>query len=200
MSVSLSSCQTNGNEDDKAYFIGQYMVLSGDFFGERALLGDEVRTANIIAQAPGVEVLTLDRLDLRESFLKLIGDLEALKRDYGDKERLAQVTIEPPSPTKDIIREEFAHVQLKNIKRLATLGVGGFGRVELTLQDIPRYKIRVYVTGSMPWRRIMDYSQGSSKFNVLNESVSFISANMLFLSYLIIVNPMFEINFILKFL
>ena len=33
----------------------------GDFFGERALLGEEVRTANIIAQAPGVEVLTLDR-------------------------------------------------------------------------------------------------------------------------------------------
>ena len=33
----------------------------GDFFGERALISDEVRTASVIAMAPGVEVLSLDR-------------------------------------------------------------------------------------------------------------------------------------------
>jgi cGMP-dependent protein kinase len=33
----------------------------GDFFGEKALLGEEVRTASVIAMAPGVEVLSLDR-------------------------------------------------------------------------------------------------------------------------------------------
>ncbi|VDL75477.1 unnamed protein product [Nippostrongylus brasiliensis] len=131
------------------------ILNQGDFFGERALLGDEVRTANIIAQAPGVEVLTLDR----ESFLKLIGDLEALKRDYGDKERLAQVSLEPPSPTKDIIREEFAHVQLKNIKRLATLGVGGFGRVELfkTYRDTKYvYMLLEVCLGGELWTTLRD--------------------------------------------
>lgn len=35
---------------------------------------------------PGVEVLSLDR----NNFLKLIGDLDALKKDYGDAERSKQ--------------------------------------------------------------------------------------------------------------
>lgn len=38
---------------------------------------------------------------------------------------------EPPSPSKAAIEKEFAVLQLKQLKRLATLGVGGFGRVEL---------------------------------------------------------------------
>lgn len=33
----------------------------GDYFGEQALLKEEARTANVIAMAPGVECLTLDR-------------------------------------------------------------------------------------------------------------------------------------------
>jgi CRP-like cAMP-binding protein len=37
------------------------VLKQGDFFGEKALLGEEVRTASVIALAPGVEVLTLDR-------------------------------------------------------------------------------------------------------------------------------------------
>ncbi|KAK5985232.1 cGMP-dependent protein kinase [Trichostrongylus colubriformis] len=145
------------------------ILNQGDFFGERALLGDEVRTANIIAQAPGVEVLTLDR----ESFLKLIGDLEALKRDYGDKERLAHVSIEPPSPTKDIIREEFAHVQLKNIKRLATLGVGGFGRVELVC--INGDKSRTFALKALKKKHIVDTRQQEHIFaerNIMMETNS----------------------------
>ena len=127
----------------------------GDYFGERALLGEEVRTASIIAMNPGVEVLTLDR----ESFLKLIGDLESLKRDYGDLQRRATHSARtasggaaPPSaaggattarpelssPTRagSVVAlpepaAEFAAIQLRQLKRIATLGVGGFGRVEL---------------------------------------------------------------------
>lgn len=63
--------------------------------------------------------------------MKLIGDIEGVKKDYGDKERLATVVHEPPSPVKEDIRAEFAEVKLNQIKRIATLGVGGFGRVEL---------------------------------------------------------------------
>ena len=128
------------------------ILNQGDFFGEKALLGgylgaecrditkspfvgEEVRTANVIAMAPGVEVLTLDR----ESFLKLIGDLEALKhRDYGDLQRRATLSArslgeQPPSPTKaePAVEDEFTQLQLRQLKRIATLGVGGFGRVEL---------------------------------------------------------------------
>ncbi|PAV87173.1 hypothetical protein WR25_02385 isoform F [Diploscapter pachys] len=139
----------------------------GDFFGERALLGEEVRTANIIALAPGVEVLTLDR----ESFLKLIGDLEALKKDYGDKERLARVIHEPPSPPKEDFREEFASVQLKHLKRIATLGVGGFGRVELIC--INGDKSRTFALKALKKKHIVDTRQQEHIFaerNIMMET------------------------------
>ncbi|KAK7111795.1 hypothetical protein V1264_011370 [Littorina saxatilis] len=59
----------------------------GDIFGEKALLGEDRRTASCIAQPPGVECLTIDR----ESFNQLIGDINELRnKDYGDKARGAQ--------------------------------------------------------------------------------------------------------------
>ncbi|CAB3409252.1 unnamed protein product [Caenorhabditis bovis] len=143
------------------------VLNQGDFFGERALLGEEMRTANIIAQAPGVEVLTLDR----ESFLKLIGDLETLKRDYGDKERLAQVVREPPSPVKDDFRDEFANITLKNVKRLSTLGVGGFGRVELVC--INGDKSKTYALKALKKKHIVDTRQQEHIFaerNIMMET------------------------------
>lgn len=36
-------------------------LQKGNYFGEQALLREECRTANVIAMAPGVECLTLDR-------------------------------------------------------------------------------------------------------------------------------------------
>lgn len=57
----------------------------GDYFGEQALIKEDKRTANIVAMAPGVECLTLDR----ESFTQLIGDLcELREKDYGDDTRV----------------------------------------------------------------------------------------------------------------
>lgn len=60
-------------------------LTRGDYFGEQALIKEDKRTANIIAMAPGVECLTLDR----ESFKLLIGDLcELHEKDYGDEIRV----------------------------------------------------------------------------------------------------------------
>uniref|UniRef100_A0AC34QJH7 cGMP-dependent protein kinase n=1 Tax=Panagrolaimus sp. JU765 TaxID=591449 RepID=A0AC34QJH7_9BILA len=134
------------------------ILKQGDFFGEKALLGEEVRTANVIAMNPGVEVLTLDR----ESFLKLIGDLEALKRDYGDSARRAtlsaRVATEPPSPTRTIQQDsEFAQLQLRQLKRIATLGVGGFGRVELVC--INGDKSRTFALKALKKKHIVDTRQ-----------------------------------------
>lgn len=57
----------------------------GEYFGEKALIKEDKRTANIIAMSPGVECLTLDR----ESFSKHIGDLcELHEKDYGDEQRV----------------------------------------------------------------------------------------------------------------
>lgn len=89
----------------------------GDFFGEKALQGEEKRTANIVADdAEGVTCLVIDR----ESFHHLISNIEDIKTKYVD---LPQ--------RKKIIHEEFKTLKLTDLRIIATLGVGGFGRVEL---------------------------------------------------------------------
>ncbi|KAF2900680.1 hypothetical protein ILUMI_05506, partial [Ignelater luminosus] len=89
----------------------------GDFFGEKALQGDDLRTANIICDDPeGVSCLVIDQ----ETFNQLISNLDEIKtkyKDEGDERRREN--------------EEFENVRLNDLRVLATLGVGGFGRVEL---------------------------------------------------------------------
>ncbi|ELU03428.1 hypothetical protein CAPTEDRAFT_180843 [Capitella teleta] len=104
----------------------------GDYFGEKALLSEDRRTANVIAMPPGVECLTVDR----DSFNQLIGDLNELReKDYGDEARGAQRSdgsspLEVISPTP-FLEAEHSYVRLEDLEILATLGMGGFGRVEL---------------------------------------------------------------------
>jgi len=91
----------------------------GDFFGEKALSGEEVRTANIVAdEGEGVKCLVIDR----DSFLQLISSLEEIKKRYVDL-----------PARKQIIHEEFKALKLNDLRIIATLGVGGFGRVELVM-------------------------------------------------------------------
>lgn len=88
----------------------------GEFFGERALQGEDVRSANIVvSDAAGVDCLVIDR----ESYSQLISNLDDLKRVYEDEDD--KVVFEP----------EFLKLKLSDISIVATLGVGGFGRVEL---------------------------------------------------------------------
>ncbi|KAL0274709.1 UNVERIFIED_CONTAM: hypothetical protein PYX00_002773 [Menopon gallinae] len=93
-------------------------VLSkGDFFGEKALQGDDLRTANIIADDPeGVTCLVIDR----ECFNQLISGLDEIRTKYADE------VVE-----RRKVNEEFKDLKLSDLRSLATLGVGGFGRVEL---------------------------------------------------------------------
>ncbi|PAA94469.1 hypothetical protein BOX15_Mlig017055g1 [Macrostomum lignano] len=87
----------------------------GDWFGEKALKDEDVRTANIVVSDPsGVDCLVLSR----ESYKQLIGDLASFDRKYPDE----------TAPKR---AEEFRHLTLKDLYIVATLGVGGFGRVEL---------------------------------------------------------------------
>ncbi|KAJ8687321.1 hypothetical protein QAD02_023115 [Eretmocerus hayati] len=54
----------------------------GDFFGEKALQGDDLRTANIIADDPeGVSCLVIDR----ETFNQLISSLDEIRMRYKDE-------------------------------------------------------------------------------------------------------------------
>lgn len=97
------------------------VLRRGDYFGEQALLKEDFRTASVIAMHPGVECLTLDR----DSFKQLIGDISEIReKDYGDEERL--------NKTSTIMeQQEYDFITLDDLEVIATLGIGGFGRVEL---------------------------------------------------------------------
>ncbi|XP_045476208.1 cGMP-dependent protein kinase, isozyme 2 forms cD4/T1/T3A/T3B isoform X3 [Harmonia axyridis] len=104
-----------GNDVEEKYI---RTLEKGDFFGEKALQGDDLRTANIIACSEGgCSCLVIDK----ETFNQLISDLDEIKTKYKDEEGLERLRI----------NEEFANIRLTDLKILTTLGVGGFGRVEL---------------------------------------------------------------------
>ncbi|XP_064458304.1 cGMP-dependent protein kinase 1-like [Ornithodoros turicata] len=90
----------------------------GDFFGEKALQGEECRTANIIADDPdGVTCLVIDR----DSFNQLMSNIDEIRGKQYDEDL----------EVRQRIIEEFAGLKLSDLRVIATLGVGGFGRVEL---------------------------------------------------------------------
>ncbi|XP_030627263.1 cGMP-dependent protein kinase 2 [Chanos chanos] len=117
----------------------------GDYFGEKALISEDVRSANIIAKENDTQCLVIDR----DTFNQTVGtyeELQAYLREYveqlsrSDERRNAL----PQSPLYDWgpdgselkrLREKVAHLSsgspFQNLQIVATLGMGGFGRVEL---------------------------------------------------------------------
>ncbi|XP_021703513.1 cGMP-dependent protein kinase, isozyme 1 [Aedes aegypti] len=136
----------------------------GEYFGEKALIKEDKRTANIIAMSPGVECLTLDR----ESFSKHIGDLcELHEKDYGDEQRvLAFRNLENnnlPS-SLDAVKPELMDVELMDLNVVGTLGVGGFGRVELVKLE-RNGVVQVFALKCMKKKHIVDTKQQEHVFS-----------------------------------
>ncbi|ESO87373.1 hypothetical protein LOTGIDRAFT_127769 [Lottia gigantea] len=129
----------------------------GDYFGEKSLLSEDRRTANVIALPPGVECLTVDR----DSFNQLIGDLNELRtKDYGDEARGASRLsgeLTPGSRDKDRILEEFVNIKIDDLDVVATLGMGGFGRVELV--QLSNDKMKTYALKCLKKKHIVDTRQ-----------------------------------------
>ncbi|KAL4623062.1 cGMP-dependent protein kinase 1-like isoform X1 [Arapaima gigas] len=93
-------------------------LSKGNWFGEQALQGEDVRTASVIAVGD-VTCLVVDR----ETFKQLIGVLE----DAGKK-------VNESDETKSRLEAEagfFSCLSLDDLKVVGTLGIGGFSRVEL---------------------------------------------------------------------
>ncbi|XP_050076806.1 cGMP-dependent protein kinase, isozyme 2 forms cD5/T2 isoform X3 [Anopheles maculipalpis] len=116
----------------------------GDFFGEKALQGDDLRTANIICDSPeGVTCLVIDR----DTFIQLISYLDEIQNRYND---------EGVSERKKIY-EEFREVKLSDLRVISTLGVGGFGRVELV--QLAQDKSRSFALKQMKKAQIVETRQ-----------------------------------------
>ncbi|KAJ9596441.1 hypothetical protein L9F63_012525, partial [Diploptera punctata] len=99
----------------------------GQYFGELALLKEDTRQATVTAMAPGVECLVLDRVP----FIQLLGNLDEIKRNA----EILTGTIKEDDPWNHVEQKsnktEYGHVELNELTYVGTLGVGGFGRVEL---------------------------------------------------------------------
>lgn len=90
----------------------------GQYFGELALLDEDFRQATVTADAPGVECLTLKRQHFRDHFGPIT------------KEGTVEFKPKDTSPKTEITHEH-QDIELKDLSIVTTLGVGGFGRVEL---------------------------------------------------------------------
>ncbi|XP_037910317.1 cGMP-dependent protein kinase, isozyme 1 isoform X2 [Hermetia illucens] len=148
----------------------------GDYFGEQALINEDKRTANIIAMAPGVECLTLDR----ESFTHLIGDLCELKeKNYGDENRVLAMKFAETS--KEIfgtnVKQELQDIELNDLEVAATLGIGGFGRVEL-VKCYRENRVETYALKCLKKKHILDTRQEE---HVFSERTIMLSCNTPFI-------------------
>lgn len=108
------------NEEDGN---GQRLVgilKRGAYFGEQALIHQDKRLASIIANSPGTDCLTLDR----NAFDAYLGGLDKIRNTKIIDQNI-------PKTRKVSSKSEYGNIQLNELKLIGTLGVGGFGRVEL---------------------------------------------------------------------
>ncbi|XP_052429371.1 cGMP-dependent protein kinase 1a isoform X2 [Carassius gibelio] len=116
----------------------------GDSFGEKALQGEDVRTANVIA-AESVTCLVIDR----DSYKHLIGGLEDVSNKSGeDAEAKAKYEVE---------NAFFSNLDLSDFNIIDTLGVGGFGRVELV--QLKSDELKTFAMKILKKRHIVDTRQ-----------------------------------------
>ncbi|XP_062319795.1 cGMP-dependent protein kinase 1 isoform X3 [Osmerus eperlanus] len=116
----------------------------GDWFGEMALQGEDVRTANFIA-AETVTCLVIDR----DSFKHLIGGLEDVSsKGHEDADADARYEVE---------NAFFFSINLADFNIIDTLGVGGFGRVELV--QLKSDETRTFAMKILKKRHIVDTRQ-----------------------------------------
>uniref|UniRef100_A0A671QR95 cGMP-dependent protein kinase n=1 Tax=Sinocyclocheilus anshuiensis TaxID=1608454 RepID=A0A671QR95_9TELE len=116
----------------------------GDSFGEKALQGEDIRTANVIA-AESVTCLVIDRV----SYKHLIGGLEDVS-NKGSEDAEAKAKYEAENAF-------FSNLNLSDFNIIDTLGVGGFGRVELV--QLKSDEMKTFAMKILKKRHIVDTRQ-----------------------------------------
>ncbi|KAM8743044.1 cGMP-dependent protein kinase 1-like isoform 1-T1 [Acanthopagrus schlegelii] len=133
--------QQNSGSDEQ---VPVKTLSKGDWFGEQALKGEDVRTASATAVGD-VTCLVIDR----ESFKQLIGGLDDVNnKQYDSDEVKAKLQAEA---------DFFSSVTLNDINIICTLGMGGFSRVELV--QLKNDTTRSFALKVLKKRHILDTSQ-----------------------------------------
>uniref|UniRef100_H2YVX3 cGMP-dependent protein kinase n=1 Tax=Ciona savignyi TaxID=51511 RepID=H2YVX3_CIOSA len=121
-------------------------LAKGDWFGERALQGEDLRTANVVVEdREGATCLVIDR----QSFTQLIGDLDSVKqRKYDEVPELRKkqcVGMWRPQKIK-ISRYPYYHDQVKHPRKNFIIDTGATNIVnKLSLSSIKIQTIFVYI-------------------------------------------------------
>ncbi|KAL3283502.1 hypothetical protein HHI36_006641 [Cryptolaemus montrouzieri] len=93
-------------------------LTKGQYFGELALIHEDVRKATVIVEAPGCECLILSR----KHFIKHFGDVEDFRR----------ISISTQFKELSIKNEDkYKNLNIQDFQKIKTIGAGGFGRVDL---------------------------------------------------------------------
>ncbi|XP_055857473.1 cGMP-dependent protein kinase 1 [Episyrphus balteatus] len=114
--VTIKKFQEDGTEKVVAH------RKRGDYFGEHAILNADVRQASVYADPPVTECLKLDR----ETVISYLGTIPQLreKPDIAPTQRFSIAR-------HSVFNQKYGAIQLSDLRRIATLGCGAFGRVDL---------------------------------------------------------------------
>lgn len=139
--------------------VGQ--LNTGDFFGEMALLEDEARKATVVATSE-MECFALDR----EVFERILGSMqEFMNEETATRlDKLKKASTDDNSLTTDTIElEETEKMEFSDLKPIAVLGAGTFGRVSLVQHTGTK---NVYALKAMQKFSVVKHNQQT---NVINE-------------------------------
>ncbi|KAH8376840.1 hypothetical protein KR093_001559 [Drosophila rubida] len=118
---------------------GQEQVVAkrkrGDYFGEQALMNADVRQASVYADAPGTDVLKLER----EAFISYLGTIKQLREKPSEHAKLNGRA----SNRSAEFDNEHSHIALSDLKKVATLGSGAFGRVDLVTYGSQTFALKI---------------------------------------------------------
>ena len=102
-----------------------------EFFGERALITNEVRKANVIAIG-NVECLVLERASFQTLLTEVQDDMLDVMTSRDNRSE--------PAPVAEVIRGPVTNYKFEELKIMRTVGTGTFGRVKM-VQHIPSGKV-----------------------------------------------------------
>jgi serine/threonine protein kinase/CRP-like cAMP-binding protein len=119
--VKCTRTDANGQEEELIRLTPQ------EFFGERALITNEPRKANVIAMGP-VECLVLER----KNFQALLSDVQAdLQQEMSRRESSNTTASE-----ETVVAGPSTNYRFEDLRMMRTIGTGTFGRVKV-VQHVP---------------------------------------------------------------
>jgi cGMP-dependent protein kinase len=137
--VRVTKTNDDGQEDELA------ILGSGDFFGDKALIKEDKRSANVYAKNK-CKCYTLDRT----AFINLVGRIT-------DQGQTAELDVEAPVEATRAQNENLVNCKFGDLEIITPLGEGGFGLVKLV--RVKGIDDRAFALKCIQKTRVVQYGQ-----------------------------------------